>query len=119
MFQRSLCNSTLLAAKAKKKKEKRQQQQARVVVLFPGKVGFARVFPVPHCLPPQITARLQQHPMQREPLQRGFHAASHTAQALPALTFYFPDSSSSLLFQLRFTISILHNPIPSSGCASL
>lgn len=34
-------------------KKKGSSMKARVVVLFPGKVGFARVFPVPHCLPPK------------------------------------------------------------------
>lgn len=78
--------------------------------MFPGKARVCKGASHPSPPPPKITARLHPHPVQRDPLQQGLHTASLAAQALLALTSYFPHSSFSLLFQLRFAISILHSP---------
>lgn len=65
--------------------------KARVVGFFPGKVGFARVFPVSHCLPPQN----QNHCKAA--------TASHAEGSLAVgFSRCLPHSSSTARFDLLF-----------------
>ena len=75
--------------------------KAGVVALFPGKVGFAGVLPRPLLPPPKITARLQQHPVQKEPLQRGFSRRLPHSASTAGFDLLFPR------FIILFAISAL------------